>query len=321
MTRAGYDLVYGVTAHFPEGELVVDYDARRLASAGQRRTRCAELADLQAEGGPPLSRICLNLLLHTAKAQWQRDLAAAASLLAPAGVLVVRASEHPRALPAVRRALQAAFDQVERSGPAELRASRPRVPAAPPTPIESHLVEHRDTQSGRILTFRTVPGLFSQGTVDKGSEVLLSVLADRYGALTGRSVLDIGCGYGALGCTLAARGAAVTLLDSDLRAVRLAQANLEHNHLPGQTVIGDAASALPAGPFDLVVSNPPTHAGSHVLQGLFDRAAGTGGRVLIVVRAQLNYEKWLQPRYQVEQLAVQQGYKIIAFQSLPPHPR
>jgi 16S rRNA G1207 methylase RsmC len=46
---------------------------------------------------------------------------------------------------------------------------------------------------------------------------------------------------------------------------------------------------------------------------LFDLAAGAGAVVRIVVRARLNYEKWLEGNYQVRRVAERDGYKVIAF--------
>jgi 16S rRNA (guanine1207-N2)-methyltransferase len=306
------DIVYGVNGagHRPSGALVVDYDVRRLRTVGPDGTRCAELADLVAEGWHSLDRICLNLFPFTSRPQWQRDIDAAARLLDVTGEVVVRVPES-KLCASVGRILRARFGLVERQGRTGFRCALPRAGASPPQ--EEKKIQHQDPVSGRALHFTTAPGLFSAGVIDPGTLLLLRALGERSGGVAGRSVLDMGCGYGALGCILAARGATTTLIDSDWRAVKLSRANLAANGLAGEVVVGDAAHSLPAGRFDLVVSNPPTHAGSAVLQRLFENAAAAGVAVVIVVRAQLNYEKWLTPRYRIDRLAAENGYKVLAF--------
>jgi release factor glutamine methyltransferase len=68
-------------------------------------------------------------------------------------------------------------------------------------------------------------------------------------------VLDVGTGTGAIALALADEaGADVVAMDSSSDALALARENAERL---GLEVEGDATAALPAGPFDLVVSNPP----------------------------------------------------------------
>ena len=73
-------------------------------------------------------------------------------------------------------------------------------------------------------------------------------------------VCDLGTGSGALLLMLARRaeGLSLTGVERDPLAARTARDNLAANGLPGELVLGDWREApLPAGVFDLVVSNPP----------------------------------------------------------------
>ena len=73
-------------------------------------------------------------------------------------------------------------------------------------------------------------------------------------------VCDLGTGSGALLLMLARRaeGLSLTGVERDPLAARTARDNLAANVLPGELVLGDWREApLPAGVFDLVVSNPP----------------------------------------------------------------
>ena len=73
-------------------------------------------------------------------------------------------------------------------------------------------------------------------------------------------VCDLGTGSGALLLLLARRAPDLQLagVEADPLAARTARDNLAANGLPGELVLGDWREApLPAGVFDLVVSNPP----------------------------------------------------------------
>ena len=77
---------------------------------------------------------------------------------------------------------------------------------------------------------------------------------------SGWQVCDLGTGSGVLLLLLAGRQPNVTLLgvERDLLAAQTARENLERNGLAGHIVPEDLRQlSLPAGTFDLVVSNPP----------------------------------------------------------------
>lgn len=72
-------------------------------------------------------------------------------------------------------------------------------------------------------------------------------------------VLDVGTGTGAIALAIAAEhaGARVTALDVSPEALALAAENAAATGLAVELVEGDLFAGLPAGPWDLVVSNPP----------------------------------------------------------------
>lgn len=76
----------------------------------------------------------------------------------------------------------------------------------------------------------------------------------------GWRVCDLGTGSGVLLLLLARRAENLSLtgIDIDPLSARIARENLAANGLPGKILTGDLRRApLPAGGFDLVVSNPP----------------------------------------------------------------
>lgn len=307
-----YDLVYGFKAGLsPKARLIVDTDARRLADVDGMPTRCAELADLVEVHRGALHRIALTVFPFTSKLLLRRDIAAAARLLDDAGTLRVFLSDR-RIQSAVRRELKKEFLQVETLGASGFRCRMPSRNDSEASLADATQEFHvLDPASGRTLSFRTMPGLFSHQMIDPGTRLLLDLAADRPGDFSDHPVLDIGCGYGALGCILAARGAHVTMVDSDYLAVKMARANLAANGLDGTVLVADAASALPEGRFGIAVSNPPTHAGGTVLQAMFALATKAADTMMIVVRDHLNYEKWLTDQYGFSIPARRDGYKVV----------
>lgn len=73
------------------------------------------------------------------------------------------------------------------------------------------------------------------------------------------TILDVGTGSGAIALALADEhpGARVTGVDVSADALSLARENAERTGLAVTLALGDFRAGLPAGPWDLVVSNPP----------------------------------------------------------------
>lgn len=121
-----------------------------------------------------------------------------------------------------------------------------------------------------------------------------STKARRSSSTTSRSppdavALDLGCGYGPLGLTLARltpRGF-VHLVDKDFVAVEFARKNAEFNHIANaQSYLSNGFDQVPAGVmFDLIVSNVPAKIGAELLSIFLHDAYARlkpGGRLYIV---------------------------------------
>ncbi len=142
------------------------------------------------------------------------------------------------------------------------------------------------------LTFAVSQSLFSSHQVDLGSLQLLKTLED-LSLPRGSRILDLGCGYGPLGLTLARlhEGTEVHLVDRDALATAFTQLNAERNHLTGTLSYGSLAyDEIDARDFDLIVANIPGKAGKRVIRAmLLDAQAllAPQGIVAIVVVAPL----------------------------------
>ena len=142
-----------------------------------------------------------------------------------------------------------------------------------------------DTLRGHDLTFRSRWGMFSPRAIDAGTRLLIEQLELE----EDDDCLDLGCGYGAIGLTmarLAPRGRTV-LVDRDFVAVDCARRNAEHNSVRNcEVLLSDGTSDVPAGRrFDVVASNLPAKAGNEAYYILFDDARQRlrgGGRLYVV---------------------------------------
>ena len=171
---------------------------------------------------------------------------------------------------------------------------------------------------GNDLTFVTDTGVFSRDGLDRGTEVLLEALPP----LEGR-VLDLGCGWGAVGVALGKRYPALDIVMTDInsRAVELARRNLAENGVTAAVLQGDGFDAV-EGRFDAIVTNPPIRAGKAVIYGLFARARDylePDGALYVVIRKQqgapsaLKYLKEIYSRAETVDRA--SGFHVLRAQS------
>ena len=184
------------------------------------------------------------------------------------------------------------------------------------TPTSAHEVRSfRAVFAGRVLAFDTDAGVFSKKHVDPGSELLCSALPDE---LSG-DVLDMGCGWGAMTVLTLARFPKlnITMADVNERALSLAVANVEKNHMQARAVLSDGFERI-EGVFDAVITNPPIRAGKAVIYKMFEDAKAhlkPGGMLVLVIRKQQGAPsalKFLKTLYRkAEVIARDGGYWII----------
>lgn len=166
-----------------------------------------------------------------------------------------------------------------------------------------------------MFTFWTDAGVFSRDALDKGTRTLLTALPE---VLEG-PVLDLGCGWGAMGVIIAATSpnARVTMADINPRAVALARRNADANHVRAEVLVSDGFAHI-TGRYRLIVCNPPIRAGKAAIYGLFRDCAAhleATGALMIVIRKQQGAEsalKYLGTLFgQVDVIEKSGGYWVI----------
>ncbi len=197
---------------------------------------------------------------------------------------------------------------------------RPRSRSAP--------AERRFLYRGELLRFVVDAGVFSAQGLDPGTALLIENLrvdpADR--------ILDLGCGWGAVGVA-AARSAPkghVVLTDVNRRAARLARQNLERNGAANAEVrVGAFFDPVPDGAFDVIVTNPPYRLGRESILAMLTAAPEhlrPGGRLLLVGKGSQGirfYQRWLDDHWPgtVEVLGRGSGYRVLEARVGPDRPR
>jgi 16S rRNA G1207 methylase RsmC len=123
--------------------------------------------------------------------------------------------------------------------------------------------------SGKDFEFYTSSGVFSKDHVDKGTLALAESMAFSEKA----KVLDIGCGIGILGiCAAKLFDASVVMSDINQRAADLAKKNCSLNNVKAAVVHGNLFEKITDNDFDVVLSNPPQHAGKEVCFKLIEES-------------------------------------------------
>ncbi|AEF25238.1 methyltransferase [Streptococcus parauberis KCTC 11537] len=119
--------------------------------------------------------------------------------------------------------------------------------------------------------------------IDYGSQVLLSTLYFH----PGDKVLDLGCGYGPLGISLAkVQKVDATMVDINNRAIDLSQKNAERNGVTA-TIKQSNIYGNVQGTFDHIISNPPIRAGKQVVHEIIEKSINflnNGGDLTIVIQ-------------------------------------
>lgn len=155
---------------------------------------------------------------------------------------------------------------------------------------DEHIVDYH--VAGVDLKFKTDAGVFSKMRVDYGSGVLIKSMHDVQ--FPGNNILDVGCGYGALGLFVAKfwPESTVDMVDVNERGLDLAKRNAELNHIEQVNIFAsDVYDDIdPAKKYGLIITNPPIRAGkkvvSAILAGAFDHLMKDGILLVVIQKKQ-----------------------------------
>jgi 16S rRNA (guanine1207-N2)-methyltransferase len=163
-------------------------------------------------------------------------------------------------------------------------------------------VEFSVTISDHSLAVRSLPGIFSHDHLDKGTSLLLNTICIPADV----RVLDVGCGYGIIGLSAAVKGASlVHLVDNNLLAVAACRETMALNNINNAEVFsGDLLDPVAAYKYDLILSNPPFHAGQavdyQIAQAMIaqsHQALKPGGQLVIVANRFIRYDRLIKEIY------------------------
>lgn len=145
---------------------------------------------------------------------------------------------------------------------------------------------------GKIYKFTTASGVFSYAKLDRGTQLLVEALelkkTDEF--------LDLGCGWGFIGIYASRNVKKVMLIDINERAVATAKKNVKQNNIKNCEVLkSDGFANLKGRTFDVIATNPPTHAGKELILDLVEDSYDhlkKGGRFYFVSKTKLGAKSY-----------------------------
>ena len=124
---------------------------------------------------------------------------------------------------------------------------------------------------GLTMSFFSDNGVFSKDKLDFGSTLLLETVFQNINN-DNLNILDVGCGYGFIGVSLAKiKNAQVTMCDVNKRALHLAEKNCLENKVEAKVIESNVYENI-TDIYDLIITNPPIRAGKEVVYSILDGA-------------------------------------------------
>ena len=177
---------------------------------------------------------------------------------------------------------------------------------------------------GAAIRLDAASGTFSSGRLDPGTAVLLK--QSEHFPKDG-NVLDIGCGWGPIGVSIAKLEpkTMVYAIDVNQRSIDQSNVNSELNGLKNFLAM-KPEQLCPDLRFSAIWSNPPIRVGKQVLHELMLKyipLLEPGGKAVLVVSKNLgadSFMRWLQEQFpdaEVSRLGTDKGYRVIQLVSPP----
>jgi 16S rRNA (guanine1207-N2)-methyltransferase len=178
--------------------------------------------------------------------------------------------------------------------------------------------------AGTEIPIEAASGTFSSSKLDAGTAVLLK--QDSHFPKDG-NVLDIGCGWGPIGISIARISTETQVYGIDINQRSIEQSNLNAASLGLQNYWAMHSKDLPQDiKFSGIWSNPPIRVGKKVLHELMETfipRLEPGGKAMLVVQKNLgadSFQRWLSvtfPETEVSRVATSKGYRVISVVSSP----
>ncbi|MBM7694348.1 16S rRNA (guanine1207-N2)-methyltransferase [Peribacillus deserti] len=175
------------------------------------------------------------------------------------------------------------------------------------------------TLRNREFRFKTDNGVFSKKEVDFGSRLLIETFKPN--SEVEGNLLDVGCGYGPIGLSLASerKDILVHMVDVNARAIELAKENAQINHIENVKIYeSDKLTGVEESGFASVLTNPPIRAGKQVVHEIFEQSfakLADGGELWVVIQkkqgAPSAMEKMEELFGDVELIERKKGYYIL----------
>lgn len=183
--------------------------------------------------------------------------------------------------------------------------------------LKSEIRTIRYTNGAFSLVFNSDNGVFSKDHLDFGSKLLIeTIIKNVDNTDKNKSILDVGCGYGFIGISLAKiLNSKVVMVDINKRAIHLANMNIKENKVNAQAFESNIYENVKE-KFDVIVSNPPIRAGKNIVLEILERAhefLNINGELWFVIRKDQGAKsiaKELEKIYKIEIMEKSKGFYI-----------